>query len=792
MTTTINRQSSQARASDPKSRSRHAGPWMGQAAIVVFLLLFAVYLLTFSGRLHSIDEHSMLAVTESLAKTGGVRTDQNLWHVDFAFPSDTFGVDGHFYSKKGPATSLVALPFYWLGIRLGGVAPGHAAILSTLVVSALTGAALVLLVGRLGFGTGRGVLVALAWGLTTMAWPYARYFFSEPTAALFLVLAWLWLVPDQRVAERRLPGPGSLALSGLALGIAATTRVPYLAALPVFGLYLVGQRMPLAPPDLRRAPWRAGLVWAVGIAVPLVAYGLYNLARFGNPLSAGFVPEERFSLPVWEGALGMLASPGRSVFLFSPAVLLGVGLWWRFFQLRRSEALVVGALGIGHLLLYGGWYMWWGGLAWGPRFLVPLLPFALVPLTVLPRSPGWRGATVLLLGAGVVVNAAAVLASFTDTTEASASFSPANWSLRQNSLVQQFQLVRPGAFDIAWWHGGQPDLVAIALALVVAAGGLALLFGYRRRTLSPAVGAIAIVLALVLGWASIARYNDPPAASGNLRAALDAMRALPADTGLILGTPQRADWLALYAPLPRPAIVVAKNSVDRDPRVARTLAAAVAEHPRTAFAIEYTASGDPTSLAEAELDSQAFKVNTRWFADEIRLVTYLRPSVERSLNGEAALRLGDGISLSPYSIDVIGGGRVQADALAVRPGDLVAVRLVWRVLGSQGQEQPIRTDLTRFAHIERTAAGAVLAQNDRPPVDGLRPTSSWRVGEPIVDRFVIPIPPDAQPGEPFDLVVGLYDPQTGIRLPVVPMEGTTSVRHSADAIILATVRVEQP
>ncbi|MCP4373966.1 MAG: hypothetical protein GY797_38555, partial [Deltaproteobacteria bacterium] len=28
-----------------------------------------------------------------------------------------------------------------------------------------------------------------------------------------------------------------------------------------------------------------------------------------------------------------------------------------------------------HLLLYGKWFMWHGGYAWGPRFMIPTLPF---------------------------------------------------------------------------------------------------------------------------------------------------------------------------------------------------------------------------------------------------------------------------------------------------------------------------------------------------------------------------------------------------------------------------------
>src|SRR5690606_26783140 len=145
-----------------------------------------------------------------------------------------------------------------------------------------------------------------------------------------------------------------------------------------------------------------------------------------------------------------------------------------------------------------------------------------------------------------------------------------------------------------------------------------------------------------------------------------ALREQPADMSIVLGTPLRADWLAIYAPLPKPPTVVAKNSVERDPRVARTLELIAAEQPRTAFAIEYTAAGDPTSLAEAVLDGQAYKADTRWFGDEIRLVEYLRPGASSGADLVAGLTLGSQVGLERYGLEVLGAGAVEGDRVRVR------------------------------------------------------------------------------------------------------------------------------
>ena len=53
--------------------------------------------------------------------------------------------------------------------------------------TATTAVLLLALVVLLGYSVGAAVCVALGFGLGTLAWPYATYDFSEPTAALFLV-----------------------------------------------------------------------------------------------------------------------------------------------------------------------------------------------------------------------------------------------------------------------------------------------------------------------------------------------------------------------------------------------------------------------------------------------------------------------------------------------------------------------------------------------------------------------------------------------------------------------------
>jgi len=116
-------------------------------ALGVGFFLFAIYLLSYRGGFHSVDEVSMFAVTESLVKFGKFNTDQiawTQWTTSQREAQGFFGVDGHVYSKKGLAMSLVMAPLYWLGLVIPGLGMLQTASLVNAILTATTGALLFL------------------------------------------------------------------------------------------------------------------------------------------------------------------------------------------------------------------------------------------------------------------------------------------------------------------------------------------------------------------------------------------------------------------------------------------------------------------------------------------------------------------------------------------------------------------------------------------------------------------------------------------------------------------------
>lgn len=131
-----------------------------------------------------------------------------------------------------------------------------------------------------------------------------------------------------------------------------------------------------------------------------------NWARRGHPLATGYVGEAGFrtvlpysglpgfSYPLFFGVLSLVFSFGKGLLFFAP------GLFARYpgpepgTPPDREEAVRLVyhawvAVVVGLALVYARWWAWYGGAAWGPRFLL----FASIPAALVLARWAGRSAT---------------------------------------------------------------------------------------------------------------------------------------------------------------------------------------------------------------------------------------------------------------------------------------------------------------------------------------------------------------------------------------------------------------
>jgi hypothetical protein len=316
--------------------------------------------------------------------------------------------------------------------------------------------------------------LALTLGLATICFCYARSSYSEALQTLALLL---WVDSTLRQGERMTPG-GMLAL-GAYSGVLLNTKLVYALVLPLAGVFLVGQfvaarRRGTAPPGGSAAGLARGCLLAVAAGLPFLGVALWhNWLKTGSPFNSGYqIQSGVFSGDLVAGLYGYLLSTGKSVFLYSPPLVLGVLGVGTALRRHRAETLFVLAVIAVVMLFNAKFRAWHGDYCWGPRYLTPLTPLGLfLALPWLPAAlaAGRTRLRQLLLGLLVLVGVEVqllgsafywdlyirILISMKDKTGAAGWFQE---QLGHGHYIPQFSPLLGHAWMLKHLWRGDPDL----------------------------------------------------------------------------------------------------------------------------------------------------------------------------------------------------------------------------------------------------------------------------------------------------------------------------------------------
>jgi len=365
--------------------------------VILGLSVFAVY--SANGREIDVGDSvpTRLAARE-LALHGTAALDRDVaGYPEYGnWPSFVTGRDGHVRSAYSflPAAA---------GAAVGGLlhvagaidlnAPRAASLVAKLTASLLTALAVVLafLTARRRTSERRALLVALGFGLGTGLWPTVSQTLWQHETAIFGLMTAVWLLDRDTEEQPR------LWMAGLALGLAGMARAQLTPAIALIALWAA----------LRAGTWKRALgLWPLPACA--IATAALGLAWFGHPLGprmamlasmpASHLVSGSISHEPWVGMFGLLFSPNRGVFVFSPVVLVALaGLAALGGKGARASRLRwFGAAATIQFLTYGSFSVWWGGYGYGPRYVLDILPLVVPFAAIGVDWCGRRRATLVL------------------------------------------------------------------------------------------------------------------------------------------------------------------------------------------------------------------------------------------------------------------------------------------------------------------------------------------------------------------------------------------------------------
>ena len=311
------------------------------------------------------------------------------------------GKDGHLYGLAPLLQSLVHVPGATLQRKISTAFPEYwqlawrfTAHLAPTVLGAFGCVLFFGLCRRLGIRPWSAALTTLALAFASSAWVYSRYPYSET-----LQMVCFTGMFSKMLDVRERPTWRPAAMLGVWAGLLINAK-------PVFVLSCLGAGLFIAW-SLRRN-WRALALVAVASCASAMALGAvylwYNYVRWGSVTFTGYglaisSSGIRGGLGLHESALvglwGMFASPGKSIFLYSPPLFLSLLAGYRFAR-RFPHLVLAGVLTVlPSLFIHAQMISWAGDYAWGSRYTVFALPVLFLPAAFLlddwlGRLASWR------------------------------------------------------------------------------------------------------------------------------------------------------------------------------------------------------------------------------------------------------------------------------------------------------------------------------------------------------------------------------------------------------------------
>ena len=349
--------------------------------VIIFFINLIIYSLFNYGGLRIPDSEIVFRTTESLA----LRNDFSVPEpIDYFYWGLGSGIDNKHYSIFGPAESILAVPLLEIAYLLEN---NNLKIDSTLnpisfyvssnnkaagiyflegkpppemrgqyerfvisffnsIISAIAGVFYYFVLLAITKSKIISVYTTFLYSFGCIIFPYTGTFFSEPLCTLFIILSFLFIIKNERANEELPKINHNYFYSGFFLGLAIATHITAVLSVPFYYMFILGQRFKIKN-DLSRF-WVSSLYFTFGLIIFSGLLLYYNYVRFGNIFETGRSANPLYLYATYSnplvGLYGLLFSPGKGLFIYSPVVFLSI-IFWKLFH-NRFKHLSIAVVGM--------------------------------------------------------------------------------------------------------------------------------------------------------------------------------------------------------------------------------------------------------------------------------------------------------------------------------------------------------------------------------------------------------------------------------------------------------------
>jgi len=432
--------------------------------IKIFLIFFIIFALF--THWWGWDENSRFNLTRSIVDGGKLEID------DYANnTADRAYYKGHYYCEKEPSISLISIPIYasWK-VFYNIVFPepfkeadrdssqyecrdigktkicndvslsffnAFSMFLVTIFTSSLFTALTILLLYRISkYFTKKEderLFIIVIYGLGSLAFQYALVFLSHSIATFLCFFSFYLLF---KCKKERKKSNIYFIIAGFTSGLAISFG---LSAFFIFvGILFYCFRI-----DKKKIT-----IFILFAFLGTFPYLIYNYAIFDNPLSFGYSHTDPevwtdmgltnkmgfiSSLPNPFISMKLLFYPYRGLFFYYPVLLLSIPGFLYLFRKNKDESILALYSLLSMVLIFSMFWSWYGGAVFGPRHLMPAIPFLMLPILMTIKKLDKR-IIIILLSLSILVNFIGLQQVEDDIIEHTTLYPKAEYFEKMNSL----------------------------------------------------------------------------------------------------------------------------------------------------------------------------------------------------------------------------------------------------------------------------------------------------------------------------------------------------------------------
>ncbi len=219
-------------------------------------------------------------------------------------------------------------------------------------------------------------ILVFLFGLSSMIWAYSQTSLNAVPFVFFILLGFLFYRRFKKTNSHF-----NLILTGIFFGVSFLTRNDMILIIIPFFIYL------LITTFQKNQKLKTFFAFIIPVFSSYVVHKIIEYVRVGvtdNPPTISTLPkqlsEAAISNPYPQQLFGILFSPGAGLFIYSP-ILFGcfVG-FFDFYKKNKSDCILLFSFIASFTLFYAAGSYWHGYNGWGPRYLLPIIPFLIIPL----------------------------------------------------------------------------------------------------------------------------------------------------------------------------------------------------------------------------------------------------------------------------------------------------------------------------------------------------------------------------------------------------------------------------